>query len=80
MAVTRDGSSRRDLWVRGRVEPGAAAGSVAGRSSRACNELFDAGADHVELEVEVDNDRALGLYTSVGFSLVATDDYYELTL
>jgi ribosomal protein S18 acetylase RimI-like enzyme len=47
---------------------------------RSCLELFDAGADRVDLEVEVDNDGALGLYTSVGFELVATDDYYGLAL
>lgn len=46
----------------------------------ACHELFDAGADHVDLEVEVDNEGALGLYTRVGFEPVATDDYYELIL
>ncbi len=46
----------------------------------ACHELFDAGADHVDLEVEVDNEGALGLYTKVGFEPVATDDYYELIL
>lgn len=57
-------------------------GNGVGRQAlrRACNELFEEGADHVALEVEVENDRALGLYTSVGFSLLATDDYYELIL
>jgi ribosomal protein S18 acetylase RimI-like enzyme len=45
---------------------------------RVCRDLFDAGAGHVNLEVEVANERALGLYTSIGFSQVATDDYYEL--
>ncbi|MGH2862731.1 MAG: GNAT family N-acetyltransferase [Solirubrobacteraceae bacterium] len=47
---------------------------------RACLELFDAGSEHVDLEVEVENDHALGLYTSTGFQLEATDDYYELIL
>lgn len=47
---------------------------------RACQDQFDAGASRVDLEVEVENDSALGLYTSVGFELVATDDYYELRL
>jgi ribosomal protein S18 acetylase RimI-like enzyme len=47
---------------------------------RACSELFEAGATQVDLEVEVENDRALGLYTSIGFGPVATDDYYELVL
>jgi ribosomal protein S18 acetylase RimI-like enzyme len=47
---------------------------------RACLELFDAGAVHVDLEVEVGNDGALGLYTALGFELQATDDYYALTI
>jgi len=34
--------------------------------------------DKVELEVEVANDHALGLYTSIGFEQVTTEDYYEL--
>lgn len=45
---------------------------------RACQDQFDTGATRVDLEVEVENDSALGLYTSVGFEPVATDDYYEL--
>lgn len=36
------------------------------------------GATRVHLEVAVDNDRALGLYTSLGFARVATEDYYAL--
>lgn len=47
---------------------------------RVCREAFDAGMTQVHLEVSVDNDRALGLYTSLGFTLEATEDYYELTL
>ncbi|MDE3134781.1 MAG: GNAT family N-acetyltransferase [Acidobacteriota bacterium] len=47
---------------------------------RVCQDQFDTGAERVDLEVEVANDRALGLYTSVGFELAATDDYYELAL
>jgi ribosomal protein S18 acetylase RimI-like enzyme len=43
-------------------------------------DLFDAGAERVELEVEVTNDRALSLYTSIGFSQVVTEDYYEADL
>jgi ribosomal protein S18 acetylase RimI-like enzyme len=45
-----------------------------------CQEQFDAGADHVDLEVEVENDRALDLYTSIGFEPLVTEDYYELIL
>jgi len=47
---------------------------------RVCQEQFDGGAKSVDLEVEVENDRALGLYTSVGFEPVTTEDYYELML
>lgn len=47
---------------------------------RVCQEQFDTGATRVELEVEVENELALGLYTSIGFELAATDDYYELIL
>jgi ribosomal protein S18 acetylase RimI-like enzyme len=47
---------------------------------RVCQEQFDHGAERVDLEVEVENDRALGLYTSVGFEPVITEDYYELVL
>lgn len=47
---------------------------------RICADEFAAGVGRVELEVEVENDRALGLYTSVGFEPVATEDYYELIL
>jgi ribosomal protein S18 acetylase RimI-like enzyme len=47
---------------------------------RVCQEQFDHGAERVDLEVEVDNDRALALYTSVGFEPVITEDYYELVL
>jgi ribosomal protein S18 acetylase RimI-like enzyme len=48
--------------------------------ARVCRDLFDSGMSHVEVEVEVENDNALGLYTSTGFRLAATDDYYELPL
>ncbi len=47
---------------------------------RVCRQVRDEGARSVELEVAIDNDRALGLYTSVGFALVTTEDYYELRL
>jgi ribosomal protein S18 acetylase RimI-like enzyme len=45
---------------------------------RACRELRGAGATQVGLEVEVENDRALGLYTSLGFEPVVTEDYWRL--
>ncbi|MBU2671056.1 GNAT family N-acetyltransferase [Actinoplanes bogorensis] len=37
-----------------------------------------AGTPVVHLEVATDNDRALGLYTSIGFRPVITEDYYAL--
>jgi ribosomal protein S18 acetylase RimI-like enzyme len=42
--------------------------------------LFDAGATTVGLEVEVENDNALGLYLSLGFNQLSTEDYHELML
>jgi ribosomal protein S18 acetylase RimI-like enzyme len=47
---------------------------------RVTADLFDAGATSVGLEVSVDNDHALGLYLSLGFERVSTEDYYELKL
>jgi ribosomal protein S18 acetylase RimI-like enzyme len=40
--------------------------------------LREQGADRVRLDVLTDNERALGLYTSLGFQLVMTEDYYKL--
>jgi len=37
-------------------------------------------ARRIGLEVAVENDHALGLYTSVGFTSVSTEDYYALSL
>ncbi|MGI4893622.1 MAG: GNAT family N-acetyltransferase [Janthinobacterium lividum] len=47
---------------------------------RVCREFFAGGASRVGLEVAVENERALGLYTSVGFEPVSTEDYYDLPL
>lgn len=47
---------------------------------RFCAELRAAGCHTIGLEVAVDNESALGLYTSVGFAPVTTEDYYELPL
>lgn len=38
------------------------------------------GATSIELEVETENDSALGLYESVGFRRVITEDYFEVPL
>ena len=45
---------------------------------RVCRQLRADGAERVALEVEVDNEHALGLYTSLGFLPVTTEDYYRL--
>ncbi len=45
---------------------------------RVCRQARADGASRVHLEVAVDNDRALTLYTSLGFTLVTTEDYYAL--
>ena len=47
---------------------------------RVCEQLRADGAGRIGLEVAVDNDRALGLYTSVGFMPVTTEDYFALPL
>jgi ribosomal protein S18 acetylase RimI-like enzyme len=47
---------------------------------QACEQLRADGARRISLEVDVENDRALGLYTSVGFEPIATEDYYALPL
>jgi len=45
---------------------------------RACHLLREEGAHRIGLEVAVENDHALGLYTSLGFTQVTTEDYYAL--
>jgi ribosomal protein S18 acetylase RimI-like enzyme len=63
------------------VEP-ALQGRGIGRAALAtvCRSLRDAAMPEVTIEVEVDNDHALGLYTSLGFEPFATDDYYRIPL
>jgi ribosomal protein S18 acetylase RimI-like enzyme len=46
--------------------------------SRVCTELRRRGARQVRLEVAVENDAALHLYTSTGFTPAGTDDYFLL--
>lgn len=45
---------------------------------RLCRKARADGATVVHLEVATDNDRALNLYTSLGFRPVITEDYYAL--
>lgn len=47
---------------------------------RCCRMLREEGMRRVGLEVAIENERALGLYTSIGFRPVTTEDYYALTL
>ena len=47
---------------------------------RVCHQLRAEGVQRVGLEVAVENDRALGLYTSLGFLEVTTEDYYQVEL
>jgi ribosomal protein S18 acetylase RimI-like enzyme len=45
-----------------------------------CSRLRAEGAARIRLDVAVDNDRALTLYTSLGFEPVTTEDYYAIPL
>jgi ribosomal protein S18 acetylase RimI-like enzyme len=45
---------------------------------RVCRQANEADVKHLHLEVEVDNDRALSLYTSLGFTRTSTEDYFEI--
>ena len=47
---------------------------------RVCRQANDAGVARLHLEVEVNNDRALGLYTSLGFKRTATEDYFDIPI
>jgi len=47
---------------------------------RVCRELAAEGIRRIGLEVAVENDHALRLYSSLGFIKTTTEDYYELTL
>jgi ribosomal protein S18 acetylase RimI-like enzyme len=46
----------------------------------ACEQLRAEGTHRIGLEVDVENDRALTLYTSVGFTPILTEDYFALPL
>lgn len=47
---------------------------------RCCLELIGRGAERVALEVATDNEHALALYTSLGFTHLTTEDYFRLTM
>lgn len=79
LRLRRDGDDAR---VYGFVIDPPRQGQGIGRAAlrRACQQLRADGARRIGLEVDVDNDRALGLYTSVGFAPVITEDYFRLPL
>jgi ribosomal protein S18 acetylase RimI-like enzyme len=47
---------------------------------RVCRQAKNAGVARLHLEVEVNNDRALGLYTSLGFERTSTEDYFDIPI
>jgi len=77
MFVSRDG---HDAGIYGFVVDPPWQGRGIGREAlrRACEHLRNEDVRHIRLEVAVENDRALGLYTSTGFAPVTTEDYYAL--
>lgn len=77
LRIERDGA---DGAVYGFVVDPARQSQGLGRQilERVCAQLFSAGAGSVALEVATNNERALGLYTSIGFEPVAVEDYYLL--
>ena len=77
LRVERDGDTGA---VCGFVVAPALQGRGLGRDllRRVCGQLASDGAARVALEVATDNEHALGLYTSLGFAPVATEDYYAV--
>ena len=79
LRLTRDGDS---AGIYGFAIDPSWQGRGIGRAAlrRACEQLRAEGARRIGLEVAVENERALGLYTSVGFAPVITEDYFALPL
>jgi ribosomal protein S18 acetylase RimI-like enzyme len=79
LSLNREGGDAR---IYGFVIEPAWQGRGLGRDAlrRVCEQLRADGAGPIGLEVAVDNDRALGLYTSIGFTPVTTEDYFALPL
>ena len=77
LRLRRDGDDAR---IYGFVIDPAWQGRGIGRAAlrRACVQLRAEGTRRIGLEVDVENDRALTLYTSVGFTPVITEDYFAL--
>jgi ribosomal protein S18 acetylase RimI-like enzyme len=79
LRVTRHGE---EAGIYGFAVDPARQGQGIGRAAlrRACEQLSAEGVRRIALEVDVENDRALGLYTSVGFTPVSTEDYFTLPM
>jgi ribosomal protein S18 acetylase RimI-like enzyme len=77
VTITRDGA---DGGVYGFVVDPRWQGRGIGRDAlrQACEQLRTDGASQVRLEVAVENDRALAIYTDAGFEPVITEDYFAL--
>ena len=77
LRLTRDGN---DASIYGFAIDPSWQGRGLGRTAlrQACEQLRADGARRIGLEVDVANDRALGLYTSIGFTPIATEDYFAL--
>jgi ribosomal protein S18 acetylase RimI-like enzyme len=77
LRIRRDGS---DAGIYGFVIDPSCQGRGIGRAAlrQACEQLRADGAHRIGLEVDVENDRALMLYTSVGFTPTITEDYFAL--
>lgn len=79
LSVAREGD---DAGVYGFVVDPPWQGRGIGRDAlrRTCEELRADGTRRIRLEVAVENDRALALYTGVGFEPVTTEDYFSLPM
>lgn len=77
LRLTRDGGSAA---VHGFVIDPSRQGRGLGREvlRQVSAQALQDGATSVRLEVATDNERALGLYTSLGFAPVITEDYWRL--
>ena len=78
--MERDGDEEASIF--GFVVQPSLQGRGIGRAAlrQACEQLRAGGARRISLDVDLANDRALGLYTSIGFTPVTTEDYFALPL